>query len=44
MHNDFDSKQPVQSHKPNTIPWNNAYISADIDIQNHDTLLMPSMM
>ena len=35
MHNDFGSKQPVQSHEPNTIPWGNANISVDI-IQNHD--------
>ena len=34
MHNDFGSKQPIQSHEPNTIPWGNAYIiSVDI-IQN----------
>ena len=33
MHNDFGSKQPVQSHEPNTIPWDNAYISIDA-IQN----------
>ena len=33
MHNDFGSKQPVQSHEQNTIPWGNAYISIDI-IQN----------
>ena len=26
MHNDFGSKQPVQSHEPNAIPWGKAYI------------------
>ena len=36
MHNDFDSKQPVQSHEPNTIPWGNTYVSIDVHIQNHD--------
>ena len=36
MHNDFGSKQPVQSHEPNTIPWGNAYISIYVHIQNHD--------
>ena len=35
MHNDFGSKQPVQSYEPSTIPWGNAYISIDV-IQNHD--------
>ena len=26
MHNDFGSKQPVQSDEPNAIPWDKAYI------------------
>ena len=26
MHNDFGSKQPVQSHEPNIISWINAYL------------------
>ena len=32
MHNDSGSKQPVQSHEPNTIPWGNAYNFISIDI------------
>ena len=36
MHNDFGSKQPVQSHEPNVIPWGNEYISIGVHIQNHD--------
>ena len=36
MHNDFGSKQPVQSHQPNTITWGNAYLSIDVHIQNLD--------
>ena len=36
MHNDFGSKQPVQSHEPNAIPWGNTYVSIDVHIQNHD--------
>ena len=39
MHNDFGSKQPVQSHEQNTIPWSNAYISIDVHIQNHNHLI-----
>ena len=32
MHNDFGSKQPVESHEPNAIPCSNAYNFISIDI------------